>query len=132
MSKHINKVRAPKGFTFRVKKMSNYLTQVALFTSTPGGSRKIGHINLRSVRPDYYETHSYLEDDYHHRGLGALLYARAIQHALEKGWGVRSSGSSSDDAQRVWRGKTIRKFFSIKLKKGHDPEYDKWYAYAKG
>lgn len=130
MSQSISKVRAPKGYTFRIKKMSNHYTQVALFLSSTI-DKKIGQVNLIKVRPGYYETHSYLEEDYHNKGLGALLYARAIQHALQNGWRVRSSGNSSSEAQRVWKGKTIRKYFSIKLKKAKDRDYDKWYAYAK-
>ena len=129
MSKSIPKIRAPKGFTFRVKRVSDRLTTVSLTRTM--SSNEIGHVNLIRVREGYYETHSDLNDEFHGKGLGALMYARAIQHALEKGWRVQSSGSSSSDAQRVWRGKTIRKYFSIKLKKGDDPYYDKWYAYAK-
>lgn len=129
MSNSIPKIRAPKGFSFRVKKVNQRYTSVSLHTTMP--NREIGHVSLIKVREGYYETHSDLNEDFHGKGLGALMYARAIQHALEKGWGVRSSGSSSSDAQRVWRGKTIRKYFAIKLKKGEDQYYDKWYAYAK-
>jgi len=129
MSKSIPKIRAPKGFTFRVKKVNQRFTSVTLLKTM--ANKEIGHVNLIRVREGYYETHSDLDDEFHGKGLGALMYARAIQHALEKGWRVQSSGSSSSEAQRVWRGKTIRKYFSIKLKKGDDPYYDKWYAYAK-
>jgi GNAT superfamily N-acetyltransferase len=129
MSKSIAKVRAPKGFTFRVSKMNERYTKVTLRLTLT--NREIGHVSLIKVREGYYETHSDLSSEYHGKGLGALLYARAIQHGLEKGWRVQSSGSSSSEAQRVWRGKSIRKYFSIKLKKGDDPYYDKWYAYAK-
>src|SRR5258706_11634000 len=130
MSKSVSKVRAHKGFTFRVSKMSERYTKVALRETLT--NKEIGHVNLIKVREGYYETHSDLNDEYQNKGLGALMYARAIQHALENGWRVQSSGSSSSDAQRVWRGKTIRKYFSIKLKKrDNDPYYDKWYAYAK-
>jgi GNAT superfamily N-acetyltransferase len=94
-------------------------------------NREIGHVSLIKVREGYFETHSSLNNEFHGKGLGALLYARAIQYALDIGWGVRSSGQSSELAQRVWRGKTIRKYFSIKLQKGEDSYYDKWYAYAK-
>lgn len=132
MSKSIPKIRAPKGFTFRVKKVNERYTSVALYETM--ANREIGHVSLIKVRTGYYETHSDLDENFHGKGLGALMYARAIQHALEKGWGIRSSGSSSQDAQRVWRGKTIRKYFSIKLKRQNDDPnsyYDKWYAYAK-
>lgn len=129
MSNSIPKIRAPKGFSFKVKKVNQRYTSITLYSA----NREIGHVNLIKVREGYYETHSDLNDEYHRKGLGALMYARAIQHALEKGWGVRSSGSSSEEAQRVWRGKTVRKYFSIKLKKkDNDPYYDTWYAYAKG
>jgi GNAT superfamily N-acetyltransferase len=128
MSKSIPKIKAPKGFSFKVKKMSANYTRVTLHLAK---GKQIGYVNLSRVRPGFYATHSGLDVKYHNKGLGVLLYARAIQYALEKGWRVSSSGGSSESAQRVWRGKTIRKYFSIKLKKGYQPYDDKWYAYAK-
>lgn len=128
MSKSIPKIKAPKGYSFKVQKVTANYTKVTLHVVK---GRQIGYVNLVKVRQDFYATHSGLDSAYHNKGLGALMYARAIQHALEKGWRVSSSGSSSDAAQRVWKGKTIRKYFSIKYKKGSDRYYDKWYAYAK-
>jgi GNAT superfamily N-acetyltransferase len=133
MKKNLPKIRAPKGFTFRIRKRDYQETTVSLFTTDH--KVEIGYINLIMVRerPKFFETHSRLNEEYWGQGLGALLYARAIQHALEQGWRIRSSGSSSNQAQNVWRGKTLRKYFSIRFKPGDDPysRDDKWYAYAK-
>lgn len=60
------------------------------------------------------------------------MYAKAIQFALQNGWKVRSSECPSDDAKRVWKGKTLRKYFSIKTKKYlPNRAFDSFYAYAK-
>lgn len=130
MRKHIARIVAPKGYTFKVKKYSQYMTRVTLHLSKT--KQQIGYVSLVRVRPGYYETHSDLDNSYHNKGLGALLYARAIKHALEKKWRVQSSGSSSVMARRVWEGKSLRKYFTIKAKRNqYDQYYDKWYAYHK-
>jgi hypothetical protein len=59
--------------------MSPRFTAVTLFKTM--GNREIGHVNLIKVRDGYYETHSDLEDEFHGKGLGALMYARAIHLA---------------------------------------------------
>jgi hypothetical protein len=124
------KIVAPKGYIFKSKKFDQYLTRITLHVAK--SDKKIGYVSLVRVRPGYCETHSNLDSAYHNKGLGALLYAKAIQYGLSKKWRVQSSGSSSSMAQRVWKGKTLRKYFSIKYKKNpHDTYYDKWYAYAK-
>src|SRR5574337_1019205 len=128
MHKEIPKIRAPKGFRFWIVKINDNFVKVALRLKD---GREIGRVNLVKAKPGSFSTHSFLDSSFHMKGLGALMYARAIQYALEKRWKVTSSGRSSEYAQRVWRGRTIRKFFSIKIKKGSDPAYDKWYAYAK-
>lgn len=130
MKTKIAKVKAPTGFTFKIKRRDRYYVRVSLYSTV--STLEVGWIGLSLVRSGYYETHSTLAPQYRNQGLGALLYARAIQHCLEKGWRVQSSGASSDEAQRVWKGKTIRKYFSIRLKKDKaNSSFDKWYAYAK-
>lgn len=138
-STKISKVRAPKGYEFRIreaKERGRYyddgyrFIKVNLFSKRRGKS--VGHVNLvRYSKNESFQTHSNLEEKYRGKGYGALMYARAIQWCLENGHKVASSGASSEDAQRVWNGQTIRKFFKIRARRHFNSEYDKWYAYAK-
>ena len=66
------------------------------------------------------------------------MYAKAIQWGIENGYRIKSSGGSSSDALRVWRGSTLKRFFDIKVKPGrnyhdqtHNPEYDTFYPRPK-
>ncbi len=131
MSKTLPQIPAPKGFTIKVDKKDPYHVMVKLFRAGNAKRAFIGRVTLYQRSAGVYETHSYLDDYYHGRGLGALLYARAIKWGMEQGYLVRSSGSSSDKARRVWEGKTLRKFFSIKKRKGEQVYWDVWYAYPK-
>lgn len=139
-STKIAKVRAPNGYEFRIKENKVYsrfqdsgykFIQVNLFSKRRG--KTIGHVNLvRYSKNEAFNTHSNLEERYRGKGYGSLMYAKAIQWCLEHDYKVSSSGASSQDAQRVWKGKTLRKFFKIKVKRYQTyPDYDKWYAYAK-
>jgi len=136
MKKKVAQVRAPSNFKWRIKEISRSTVYVTLLHR--GNNKKIGAVRLYKQDDGTWETHSDLDFRYRNRGFGARLYARAIQYCLVNGYRVRSSGGSSEDAQRVWRGKTIRKYFRIKTKhflfsgqKKHDPEYDTFYAYRK-
>lgn len=93
----------------------------------------IGSIDLQRPGKDKnrYVTHSILDYKYHNRGLGLLMYMFAINYALKKGWKVSSSGNTSEAAQRLWKSKRLRKYFTIKRKKGIIPTFDKWYVYNK-
>lgn len=123
------KIKIPKGYSIKIKKLYQDVVQIMLFRS--GESYKIGFVSLYRQRSGVYETHSSLDSKYHHKGLGALMYASAIEWGLKNKHTVRSSGNSSNQARRVWEGQTIRNFFSIKKKKGYIKEYDIWYAYPK-
>lgn len=129
MKKKIARIRAPKGFYFNIVESTyNVYVELRLLKNR----RKIGRVNLVKDDSKSYETHSSLDAAYHGRGLGALMYARAIQWCLTNGYRVKSSGASSESAQRVWRGKTLRKHFRIRTKRNiPDPSYDKWYASPK-
>lgn len=133
MKKGIAKIRAPRGFNFQIKKLYGSI-YVNLHRSSD--NMFLGRVNLCNRNGLWYETHSSLLEEYHNKGLGALMYARAIQWCLENGFKVRSSGSSSEKAQRVWRGKSIRDYFNIRTKKvkyngKHDPDCDTFFAYPK-
>lgn len=126
---NIPKIRAPKGFRFLIEK-SRWSSDVYVQLVSSKEIRSVGRITLSRLRKDYYATHSSLNEKYHGKGLGTLMYARAIQYALEQGWKVRSSGHSSEKAQRVWRGKGLRQKFAIKTRKtGYN--HHTWYAYPK-
>jgi len=108
---------APRGYYFRVVKGIYGGWSVKLYKRKIG---EIGHINLVRVYTGCYATHSHLDNKFHNKGLGALLYAKAIQWGIKHGYRIRSSGGSSRDAQRVWRGSTLKRWFDIKVKPGID------------
>jgi GNAT superfamily N-acetyltransferase len=119
MKKEIRKselarVRAPKGYHFEVVKpdYDGAYTFVRLYKK--GVQYYIGQISLEPYGTKTYATHSRLEDAYHGKGLGAIMYAKAIQWCLDNGYKVRSSGSPSEYAQRVWGGSSLRRYFSIR------------------
>ncbi len=139
--KKIAKVRAPNGFMWKIIAHSSSPTYVVIALCFKGNRKKIGEVCLHKQEDGAFETHSDLNERHHGKGFGAKLYARAIQWCLENGHPVRSSGCTSTEAQRVWRGKTIRKFFKIKTnhspytnsfgKKIIDPDNDIWEALPK-
>lgn len=136
MKKKVAQVRAPSGFRWSIKEVSKEYVRVSLVHK--GNNQKIGTIRLYKQEDNLWKTHSDLNFRYRNRGFGAKLYARAIQYCLVHGYRISSSGASSEDAQRVWRGKTIRKYFRIKTKhftyngqKEIDHKYDTFYAYRK-
>lgn len=114
-------IRAPRGFHFKISHCRDYFYNgrlykgehfISLYNSI--SNRKIGSICLEPYGTKTFCTHSSLDVEYRGQGLGALMYARAIQWCLDNGYKVRSSGSSSNDAERVWRSKSIRKNFSLR------------------
>jgi GNAT superfamily N-acetyltransferase len=133
----MKKVVAPKGYFFRVTKNYYGGYSVKLFKKRKEG--EIGHVNLVRLYSKCYATHSYLSPQFRNKGLGARMYAKAIQWCLERGLRVRSSGSSSDDAQKVWRGSFLKRFFDVKVKPGVDyrdkktpvPRHDTFYPHPK-
>ena len=125
-------LRAPKGYHFKVERSGKYHTYIRLFDST---KMQVGYISL--VKLNYndtekrWATHSYLRYDLHGKGLGALLYSKAIEWGLKHGYKIRSSGASSDMAQRVWKGKSLRQYFSIRHRANKIHSAGTWYAYPK-
>ncbi len=136
--KLIPKIRAPRGFHFRITKdyYDRKLEAVMVELWDSKSKREIGHVNLVRCHGNFMETHSSLEEAYHNRKLGVLMYAKAIQWALKNGFKVRCGGPSQA-AQRVWRGNSIRKFFKIRTfwdkEYPHPHQYnsDNFFAYAK-
>lgn len=127
------KIRTPNNFLFQIKSCSQNKT-VHIYLLDKKENKKVGRVSLHRQLNGIYETHSHLQKKYRGLGLGTKLYSKAIQWCLENGYSIRSSGNSSDEARRVWQGKSIRKFFLIKKKKDKDNPssyYDTWYAYSK-
>ena len=136
--KVIPKIRAPRGFHFRIYKeyYEKRLESVRVELWDSKTASNIGHVNLVVASRGFMETHSDLALAYHNKKLGVLMYCRAIRWALENGFKVRCGGPSKL-AQRVWRGNSIRKHFKIMTR--WDREYphpsdlncDNFFAYAK-
>jgi GNAT superfamily N-acetyltransferase len=130
------KSKTPAGFFFKVSQGTYGDTIIKLYKRFKNSNRKIGQIRLVNEGKKQYATHSNLDYRYHHKGLGALMYSKAIEWCLQRGYRCKSSGYSSEDAKRVWQGKTIRKYFDIKVKQTEsgtwaNPDYQTWFAYEK-
>ncbi len=150
------RIRPPKGYTFEIEEDDyyceggyNYIVYLKKNGYTWGRvsllPRELNYnyrTGLSSYAEGVFDTHSWLHESLRGKGLGALIYAKAIHFCHTKGFKVRSSGGSSRDAQRVWKSKTLRKFFIVKRgpKRGRKKQnknslyYDDnttWYAYPK-
>lgn len=112
------KIRAPKGFRFSVVKtrrtsITERVGEIAIQLHLSKTNEVVGHVALVHYDDNWYETHSGLDQEYWGKGLGVLMYSKAIVWGLRNGFRVRSSGCGSDMAMRVWNGKSIRKHFKI-------------------
>jgi len=128
------KIRTPNNFLFQIKSSNHNKIVHFYLLDKKEENKKIGRVSLYRQLNGIYETHSYLNKKYRGLGLGTKLYSKAIQWCLENGYSIRSSGSSSDEAMRVWQGRSIRKLFRIRKKKDKEcPSFinDVWYAYSK-
>lgn len=126
------KIKAPNGYYFRVQRSVKYGdVRIVLYTKLE--RREIGSVNLEKVpRGNFYATHSSLNWEHRNKKLGSLMYAKAIQWCHDNGFNARSSGSSSFDAQRVWKSKTLNERFKIKVRNRTDYYGSKcttWYVY---
>lgn len=130
------KVKAPPKHYFKCSVGTYGDVFIKLYKRFKNSDRKISHIRLVSMGDKKFATHSNLDYRYHNKGLGALMYSKAIEWCLKRGYQCQSSGYSSEDAKRVWTGRTIRKYFTIKQKQTEtgvwaNPEYQIWFAYEK-
>lgn len=127
----MNKIKAPAGFQFKVSDITSYgEVRIELYNSFYRRGTKfrrgIGYILLIwEKRLGAFDTHSYLNDDFRERGLGTLMYSKAIQWCLSRGFPVCSSSSPSPLAQRVWKSKSLNKLFKI------EKQSRRWFAYEK-
>lgn len=102
-----------KGFTIILKFKGSEIGSVEVV-------KTIMPCNKRPVQ--VFETHSRLDDEHWHKGLGVEMYGAAIEHALKKGFSIVSSNRSSRYAQRVWNSTRLaKKFHIMKLK-------NRWWA----
>lgn len=138
--------KLPKGFFFKIRKEyddwdddGDYTMEVRLYDkSFHEGRYEIGGVTLQKRGKNkrgvqMWETHSNLNSSHWNKKLGVSMYVRAIKWCLDRGYKVQSSTSTSELAQRVWNGKTIRKYVRIIKRKhkyygGHDTS---WHAFAK-
>jgi GNAT superfamily N-acetyltransferase len=110
------RIKLPVNYSFKVEKLHDYWDGEKISVRLMYGKNhtRVGYVDLiPSYRKRSYQTHSYLDPKHRGKKLGALMYAKAIQYCHVNNLPVRSSGESSEDAQRVWNGKTLRKFFVI-------------------
>lgn len=133
------KIRAPHGYFFSVAKdrYEGKLESVTIeLRLSKHRDQIVGTVALCHYDDIWYETHSDLNPEHHGKGLGTLLYAKAIQWGTKHGLKVRSSGCSSSMALRVWRGKTLRKYCKVRTRYTRydgkpKSEYDIFFARAK-
>lgn len=90
---------------------------------------RIGYLDLERTYNNKYITHSSLDPKYRGKGIGLFMYIKALRWCLKNNHRVTSSGGTSSDAQRVWRSKTLRKHFTIKVK--YISGQPTWYVYKK-
>lgn len=130
------KVKAPPKHFFRCTVGKYGDVYIKLYKRFKNSDRKIGQVRLVDQGGKKFATHSNLDYRYHNKGLGTLMYAKAIEWCLARGYKCQSSGYSSEDAKRVWTGKSIRKYFRITQKQTEsgvwaNPDYQTWFAYEK-
>jgi len=123
------RVVAPCGYRFEVSPKRNLNEQLGKFTITVSLLKKrhrkiVGWVDLQCIdrkanesfdraKHTTFETHSYLDEDLHGEGIGSLMYLKAINVGHSRGFNVCSSNAPSDNAQRIWRGTTLRKYYRI-------------------
>jgi len=126
----MDKIKFPDKYKFTTKRVSSHCYDTIFCKLLLAKSNKvIGRVTLE-LDCRSYRTHSSLDKIYRGKGLGTLMYAAAIQYALDRGHKVRSSGHTSLNAQRVWKSKGLRKYFKIRFVRHpqYTPEFDVWYA----
>lgn len=77
----------------------------------------VAEIYICKTRWGFWETHSWLSNKFHGKGLGLQIYKRAIALARRKGFDIASSTNYSAMAERLWKSKRLRKKHKI-VKKG--------------
>lgn len=126
------KIRVPKGFEFKIKIPNDPEDNVKIRLCIKATGKEIGCIELEpKYKTNFYMTHSHLDCEFREQGLGALMYARAIQWCIDNNYRARSSGYSSDDAERVWQSKSLKKHFRILTRRQKSETYRTWFAYEK-
>ena len=111
-------MRCPKGYFLKVtplRRGANKRFWVELHKR--GELLEVGHVAVVKAKRELWETHARLDDEEHGKGFGVLMYAKAIDVALKKGFKVASSDSPSEDAIRVWSSKRLNAMYRFRRRK---------------
>ncbi len=121
------KFRAPKGFHVRIRdKVIDSITHegvsyrecIAHHVELNFHDEVVGYVDVIKTISGYWETHSYIDDEHRGRGLGTLIYAKAIDGILKRGHEVRSSYKPSMDARNVWLSRKLNGLYDIEQSDG--------------
>lgn len=122
------KVRCPKGFKFRIRQRSVFggsynskivhLETVAIIIELIHDGEMIGYVDVVKTMRSTWETHSSLDVEFHDRGFGVLLYAKAIDVVLKRGYKIESSHEPSEAAARVWKSRRLNELYDITHRNG--------------
>lgn len=118
-------MRAPNGFRLKVVHDTvvsmAYESDSVILPIAPAiiiklfhGTEEVGYVELVATRDGAWETHSLLDEEFRGRGLGILMYAKAIDVVLRRGQVVRSSHLPSADATRTWKSERLNELFKIR------------------
>lgn len=130
-------IRAPNKFrvTYKFAIENGKIESVScdLYDRSKKTITPIGYVELERRTNNTFVTHSGLDIEYRNRGLGTLLYSKAIAWAHNNGFKVRSSGNSSELASLVWKSRGLRKHFRIRryIRNEYGRDAETWYAYRK-
>ena len=125
------RLSTPAGIKSKIEKVNNWdykYPDVFFNIYDAVSNEKIGHLDLERY-DNKYVTHSSLDERYRGKGIGLYMYIKALRWCLKNNHRVTSSGCSSSDAQKIWRSKTLRKHFNIKVKYSYSAPT--WYVYKK-
>lgn len=126
-SEETKPIRCPKGYRFKITHRM-YRSSGYISSSLPKGDTRIiqvqlinthlkeevGYVDLVMTIDRFWETHSALDALEQGKGLGVLMYAKAISVGLKHGRQiVKSSARPSAQAIRVWKSRRLNNVYDI-------------------
>lgn len=90
------------------------------FRLDKGGKKAFATLELKHVDHNTWETHFPLDlpFKYQNKRLGIYFYSVVADFACQSGIKMVSSDRYSESAERMWKSKTLRKFYNVKFKDG--------------